>query len=358
MKGTVVNVCTESSHNNLLGESQDLSITHNISRYNAIRNGLGSSFSSMNYRFEKVQKILTDCTKICQDFESLYDNTSLVNDIMLFKKELGNYRIKLMDEQVQIINNKQVMIKSLKGFDKIWSDYSHFERELALQKDEISKLKINFDKQIEENELELATHVKEMNEKKQELEKKYETEIEKRVEELEKEKQKLEDGKSLVQQKLQLIDPEQKALSLEKQKIEDEKLIQHELGKTVRNLKSIYDIHFKKFNSDTLSYQKNLSIFEERNRMLLAENEMLKKEKEFFLNDRNAFEEQKKKLNEEVETHQSTLASYRRQNELLSRKCKTMEDDLDNYNQELVASHKTIRELRKKSVASNKNNVS
>lgn len=297
---------------------QSHSIFDNITRYNKICNDLGSNFASLNHHFEKVQEILIDCTNALQTLEEssfVVKNTSDSDKILFYKNVLIECRKKLMDEQMKIVDNKLVMMKSGKGFNEIWTGYLELEHELAVKKDEILKLRIGFGKKEEENEIKVAKHVNELNKEKQKIKEELVTLRARHDEDLRERMQQLEKGYYLkvttyldeINRKKQQLEKEYEikvGKYVEELNIKEKKLKEEKVALFAKN---------KQLDEEKLSIHKTLEWIDSEKKKLFDEKQKIADEKKEIMDQKEKITEEKEKIIEKKKSLQNLETSYNQQ---------------------------------------------
>ncbi|XP_011503538.1 PREDICTED: spindle assembly checkpoint component MAD1-like [Ceratosolen solmsi marchali] len=143
-------------------------LQENIEFYNKKLAQLGKCFASQCSRYLQIQNILKESDSIINIFEN--SEISVNNDkAKNYKDKLCLYRKRLIDEQLEIINDRQITIQVQKQFQKILSDYNSIIYKLEILKDENSKLLIMQNKLTEENSQKLVEIEKYINQEKKKL---------------------------------------------------------------------------------------------------------------------------------------------------------------------------------------------
>ncbi|XP_011171387.2 myosin-2 heavy chain isoform X1 [Solenopsis invicta] len=134
-------------------KSQDLSdktssnlnrqkLIQNMKQYNDTLQELTECFVAQVERFAAIEKGLKEITDILK----LDDD----NFKMQYKEKLCQYCKQLADEQVKIITDRQILIKSQDRFQKIFSDYNSILYEMEIIVDENTKLNLQTSEQLEQ----------------------------------------------------------------------------------------------------------------------------------------------------------------------------------------------------------------
>ena len=107
-------------------------------------------FSLQSSRYVRIQECLKDCVNVLQTFESS-ENEAVENKVPeTYRNILSECRKKLVNEQLESINDRQKWIKAQNQLQKIFSDYKSALYELEVTQEENNKLATLHDKNTEE----------------------------------------------------------------------------------------------------------------------------------------------------------------------------------------------------------------
>jgi hypothetical protein len=224
----------------------------NVEFYNTKLAELSKFFASQSCRYMQIKNILQECINIIDifnDWEVLPNNIISNVEVKNYKDKLCSYRKKFIDEQLEVINDRQTIIRVQKQFQKILADYASIIYEFEILKDENLKLTTMQDKLTEEHTqklLEMENHISK------------EKEIfynEKR--DLLTEQLKLEMIKKLVDEEKKKNLTEYSVLLLEKEKLSEEK-------KNLLHEKSSLDFQSKMYEAEEGTLQKEKKILEKK----------------------------------------------------------------------------------------------
>lgn len=257
---------------NLNIETNDESSEHklllkeNLDVYNANLEEFEKHFKSQTSSFLRIQEFLKDSAIIIQSFENskvLPNNEMTEEDLKKYKEKLAINRKKLINEQLKIINDKQISITLQKQLQKILSDFNSMIYEMELLKVENLKLTVLQGKAAEDNSLKLAEIEKYLNDEKKNLECEKVSLLE--------EKLNLQIEKKLISDERTKIEKERNSLSCEKENVLAEKI-------SLLEEKTSLDRQSKLYETEEGTLLNEKKILQKKCDEMAIENERLKQE--------------------------------------------------------------------------------
>lgn len=236
-----------------------------MKQYNDILHELTTCFVGQIERFPVIEKNLKEITDILM----LLDDDTSKTQFYQYREKLCHFCKQLADEQVKIITDRQILIKSQNQFQKILSDYNSILYELEITIDENAKLNVLKDNTIRESlqkseELERIKQDRELFEE------------EKRI--FDKKKNHLEEDKILLENQKRNLDIERDSLDGEKKLLAQEKI---------------------SLNEEKMSLDQQSQLYEDCEKALLNERKTFQYRFDKLLNETNYLREELEKKNEE-----------------------------------------------------------
>lgn len=228
-----------------------------MNEYNHKLQDLTECFGAQIDRYAIVERCLKEIMNILEilDNDKLYlkfqttENDSLFlseTPFLSYKDKLRDCHKELIDEQVKIITEKQVLIKSQNLFRKVLSDYNSILYELEVTIEENAKLNALKNNIVRENSRKQAELEKTMCDK-QSLEE------EKKI--FNQEKDDLEGEKKLLESQKKILDMERESLHGEKKLLEQEKTSLSEEKTSLDHQSQLYENQEKAFQYEKKSMQ-------------------------------------------------------------------------------------------------------
>jgi len=239
----------------------------NMKQYNDMLQELTNCFVKQTERFAAIEKGLKEITDILR----LDDD----NSEMEREEKLHQYCKQLADEQIKIITDRQVLIKSQNLYQKIFSDYNSILYELEITIDENAKLNVLKDNTAREN---LQTS-----------------------EQLERDKQSLEEEKKIFDQEKENLENEKKSLESQKKSLDMERISLHDERKLLEEEKI-------SLNEEKMSLDHQSQLYENCERDLHNEKKQLQVRNDQLLGEINSLRQQIEEKNAELKKIMELLA--------------------------------------------------
>ncbi|XP_012532491.1 optineurin isoform X2 [Monomorium pharaonis] len=226
--------------------SQDLSETSNLNRqkfmqnikqYNDMLQELTECFIIQVGRFATIEKSLKEITDILK----LDDNSNIQ-----CQEKLSQCCKQLADEQVQIITDRQTLIKSQNQFQKIFSDYNSILYEMEIILDENTKLNLQTSEQLEQIKSD-----RQLLEEERKILDQEKNDLKKEKESFENQKSSLDVERVSLQEEKKLVEQEKITLKEEKISLDHQSKLYENCEKDLQNEKKTLQVRYEQLTGET-----------------------------------------------------------------------------------------------------------
>ncbi|XP_011879677.1 PREDICTED: optineurin [Vollenhovia emeryi] len=237
-------------------------LVQNLKQYNDMLHELTECFTTQIERFAVMEKCLREMTDIFR----------LDKSNMQYEDKLCHCCKQLADEQVKMITDRQILIKSQNQFQKIFSDYNSIVYELEITINENTKLNVLNDISALENSQTLE-----------------------QVEQIKHEQQLFESEKRIFDQEKDSLEREKKSLEDEKKSLDVERVSLH-------NEKRLLKQEITSLSEEKISLDHQSQLYENCERDLQNEKKILQARCEQLLNETSSLQQKLKEKNIEYQS--------------------------------------------------------
>ncbi|KAL0099043.1 hypothetical protein PUN28_020234 [Cardiocondyla obscurior] len=239
-----------------LSETSNLNrqkFVQNVKQYNDILQELTKCFTIQIERFALIEKDLKQIT----DALKFDDDTSVT---LQHKEKLYKCYKQLAQEQIEIITDRQTLIKSQNQFQKIFSDYNSILYELEITINENSKLNVLKDTSTREN-LQVLEQIKREQQLLEEEKKTFEQEkknLEKEKKVFDDQKKNFETERALLHNDRKLLEQETITLQTERMSLDHQSQLYEDCEKDLQNEKKVLQVRYEQLVSETNDLRQKL----------------------------------------------------------------------------------------------------
>ncbi|XP_012228357.1 optineurin-like isoform X2 [Linepithema humile] len=248
--------CTLSSISYDLSESSSDSnrqkFIQSMKQYNDIYHELTACFVGQIERFPVIEKNLKEITDILM----VLDDDPSKMQLHQYREKLCHFCKHLADEQVKIITDRQILVKSQNQFQKILSDYNSILYELEITIDENAKLNVLKDNTTRESlqksgEMERIKQDRQLFEEKKRTFDQEKNHLEEEKKSLEKQKKSLDVERDSLYDERKLLAQEKISLNEEKMSLDQQSQLYEDCEKSLQNEKKTLQHQFEKLLNET-----------------------------------------------------------------------------------------------------------